>query len=77
MCHGSSEVPLSMPGPPEALYSEAAFPGRGEGCKEGKQGLGVLPQVLLGPVAMSPWAVGREEKLAAGTRPACTLSQTT
>lgn len=54
-CHERNEVPLSMPGPSEALSSEAAFPGR-EGHKEEKQGLGCPPQVLLGPMAVSPWA---------------------
>lgn len=72
MCHGSNEVLLSLPGPSEALSSEVAPWERGR-VQGGEAGAG-LPQVLLGPMVVSPQAVGSKEKLAAGTRPACTFS---
>lgn len=67
----------SMPGPSEASSSKVAYPGESGRADGGEGGTEVPPQVLLGPVASSPQAVGREEKLAADTRSACTSSHRT
>ena len=63
-----------MPGLSEASSSKVAYPGERGRVDGGEAGTEVAPQVLLSSVAASPQAVGRDEKLAAGTRSACTSS---
>lgn len=73
-CHRSNEELPSTPGLSEASSSKAAYPGERGRVDGGEAGTEVVPQVLLSSVAASPQGVGRDEKLAAGTRPACTSS---
>lgn len=67
----------STPGPSEDSSSEVVYPGERGRADGGEAGPGVPPQVRLGPVASLSQAAGREEKPAAGTRPACTSSHRT